>query len=812
MLIRPIERALFLRGVYVVFCLVVGLILATSRQYVHDQTLVQQGEWLQTLTRVIDKTVSNQLVLTGHALRDLRSGLYSNPGDLGQLADTLPGIKSLLVADRSGKIVTSDRPDLVGRTLAEGQDLQRLKTFLGRNRLSISLKPELNRGVPVLMAEQAIVNRQGEFEGLVRASFDQKYYQTLLDSVRHGPLAWARLYQGSGNVYVEVADGANFVGLRSTSESSDIRQFLAKADETWLRTVSRAEVGEIPRQSAFRLIRPTGLTLGSPLVVEVGLDLRPRLAGWGSEFVILGLLYLGCSVSGFVLLSLYFRRQRVQSAESHAKSELLHESSLRFQLATEAARLGVWEWRADTDNLIWDHKMFELYGIEQEGFVPVMASWDNLLLKEDRQKATEQLQSGVESGSPTVRLFRIAVGVSVRWIQCTSQYLDARGDRPARFIGFNEEVTQRLEGALAVAESERFLRTLTESLPTQVAYYSADLVCGFANSKYASSHNSSPERIMGNSFQHLLGWELYQRRKPSIEEALAGNPVEIEDTFESSPGVINHLWIHYIPNIRNGVTEGFFVLVDDIRELKVTQTQLEAQQGRLILNARMAQMGEMLSLIAHQWRQPLTVVSVLVGNIQLKSQLGGLDVDYLMPKLDKINQTVHSLSGTIESFRSFYAPTKTKEDSDLLEVTSKALEFLSPVLRKQSLEVRYDPPSSPVFSWVLRAELMQVIVEILTNAVFALTPKGGWISLEWTVGTSEANLAIANNGGAIPEMDLPKIFLPDFTTKTDGSGTGLGLYMARVIIESHHGGRLNAEVANDITTFRITLPLEETRK
>jgi len=147
-----------------------------------------------------------------------------------------------------------------------------------------------------------------------------------------------------------------------------------------------------------------------------------------------------------------------------------------------------------------------------------------------------------------------------------------------------------------------------------------------------------------------------------------------------------------------------------------------------------------------------------------------------------------------------------------LEVTSKALEFLSPVLRKQSLEVRYDPPSSPVFSWVLRAELMQVIVEILTNAVFALTPKGGWISLEWTVGTSEANLAIANNGGAIPEMDLPKIFLPDFTTKTDGSGTGLGLYMARVIIESHHGGRLNAEVANDITTFRITLPLEETRK
>jgi hypothetical protein len=109
MLIRPIERALFLRGVYVVFCLVVGLILATSRQYVHDQTLVQQGEWLQTLTRVIDKTVSNQLVLTGHALGDLRSGLYSNPGDLGQLADTLPGIKSLLVADRSGKIVTSDR-------------------------------------------------------------------------------------------------------------------------------------------------------------------------------------------------------------------------------------------------------------------------------------------------------------------------------------------------------------------------------------------------------------------------------------------------------------------------------------------------------------------------------------------------------------------------------------------------------------------------------------------------------------------------------------------------------------------------------
>jgi len=808
---RPIERTIVLRIVYAVMCLVVGLLLAESGQYYQGQTLVQQGEWLQTLTRVIEKTVASQLVGTGHALRDMRSGLYLQAGDLSQLVDTLPGVQSLLIADKSGKIVTSSRSELVGRTLAEENDFQTLKTSFGRNKLSIALQPELKRGVPVLMAEQEVSGKTGAFEGVTRASFDPKYYQALLDSVRYSPLVWARLYQGEENLYMEVTDKSTFVGVRVTSEYSDVRKFLANPVDTWLRTITSPELGGIARQSAFRVIQPPGIALGSVLVVEVGLDLRPRLAAWGTEAVALGSLYLVFVGLGFVVLSLYFRRQKVQGAEILAKSELLRESSLRFELATEAARLGVWEWRADTDTLTWDRKMFELYGVEQDKFVPVMASWESRLLEADRQKASEQLLSGVESGRPTVRLFRITVGVVVRWIQCTSQYHEAWGEVPARFIGFNEDVTQRLEDVFSVAESESFLRSLTEALPTQVAYFSADLTCRFANSQYAKNHNISPDHIIGQSFEQLLGVEFYQRRKPVIEDVLAGKPVEIEDTFEVSPGVINYLWIHYIPNLRNGVTEGFFVLVDDIRELKVTQTHLEAQQGRLILNARMAQMGEMLSLIAHQWRQPLTVVSVLVGNIQLKSQLGGLDVDYLIPKLDKINQTVHSLSGTIESFRSFYAPTKTKEDSDLLEVTTKALEFLSPVLRKQGLEVRYETPSVPIFARVLRAELMQVIVEILTNAVSALMPQGGWISLEWATSPREATLSIANNGGAIPEANLAKIFLPDFTTKADGTGTGLGLYMARVIIEGHHGGHLSAEGHNDVTTFRIVLPLEETQ-
>ncbi len=229
----------------------------------------------------------------------------------------------------------------------------------------------------------------------------------------------------------------------------------------------------------------------------------------------------------------------------------------------------------------------------------------------------------------------------------------------------------------------------------------------------------------------------------------------------------------------------------------------------MILNARMAQMGELLSLIAHQWRQPLTVIGALVGNIQLRSQLGSLNMTYLAPKLEKITQTVQFLSATVESFRNFYAPSKKKTVLDLADLTKQALDLLSPAFQKYPYEIRLLPAEGLAKVLVNQSELMQVIIEILGNARSALGEKPGWIQLR--LGTHEdlAILEISNNGGAILPEVLPRIFEPYFTTKNNDTGTGMGLYMARVIIENHHGGELKVGCVGDVTSFLIQLPLHK---
>jgi len=255
----------------------------------------------------------------------------------------------------------------------------------------------------------------------------------------------------------------------------------------------------------------------------------------------------------------------------------------------------------------------------------------------------------------------------------------------------------------------------------------------------------------------------------------------------------------------------FAVLYEDIQVEIETRTALDRQQNLLAIRSRQAQMGELLSMIAHQWRQPLTVVMSLIGNIQLKAQLGGLESDYLSAKLDRISQTVHFLSETIDSFRNFYAPTKYKSEEDLAFLTRRALELLSPSLQKLGTEVQFQAPEVPVRVKVFTGELVQVALELITNArdaLVAAAPDSPTLRLVVLREGDRAVLRVQNNGGEIPAEILPHIYDPYYTTKEGTAGTGLGLYMAKLIVETHHGGTLTASSSEGWTSFTCVLPWE----
>lgn len=261
-----------------------------------------------------------------------------------------------------------------------------------------------------------------------------------------------------------------------------------------------------------------------------------------------------------------------------------------------------------------------------------------------------------------------------------------------------------------------------------------------------------------------------------------------------------------------GGPEEYAVFYEDITVEVEARQSLIHQQNLVAIRSRQAQMGELLSMIAHQWRQPLTVVMSLIGNIQLKSQLGSpVDPDYLAAKLERMAQTVQFLSETIDSFRAFHAPSKLKTTEDLVALTRRALDLVLPSLKKVGTRFEFVAPAGTLPVQVFGGEYQQLVLELVNNARDSLVTAAvvnPLVRVEVSGHEGHVCLKVGNNGPGVPAEILPQIFEPYYTTKELTAGSGLGLYMAKIIVEAHHGGRLTVDTGDGWTCFTSTFPKE----
>lgn len=324
--------------------------------------------------------------------------------------------------------------------------------------------------------------------------------------------------------------------------------------------------------------------------------------------------------------------------------------------------------------------------------------------------------------------------------------------------------------------------------------------------------NAAFTRVFGWESKDLLGrltQTLGDQRNQIFAQAKNDNlwKGEILTTRHDGTPLPDMVTVYPVRN-ENGKLTDFALFHSDMTEERHIQGELARQQKIMLLQARQAQMGELLNMIAHQWRQPLTVISTLIGNISLKLEMGQPDWDYMRTKLEKMTNTVQFLSETIESFRNFYAPSKNVTTENLFELTKKAIELLGPSLNRNGIKLDYQAPERELKVEVFSGEFLQVLIEIFNNARDAfreITGKVKIIHLEWASDSTGTLLSVSNNAGAISPDVLERIFEPYFTTKDTSGGTGLGLYMAKIIIEDHHGGALNVVCDGDWTIFQIRL-------
>ena len=223
--------------------------------------------------------------------------------------------------------------------------------------------------------------------------------------------------------------------------------------------------------------------------------------------------------------------------------------------------------------------------------------------------------------------------------------------------------------------------------------------------------------------------------------------------------------------------------------------------------SRLAQMGEMISMIAHQWRQPLSSISAISGTLSLDVMMKNYNEDFFQEQLSSIDDLSQHLSGTIDDFRNFFKPNKDSQKHLIHIPVVKALDIIKASLTTQGIKIVENYESDKKIDIHVN-EMIQVVLNILKNSQDNFIEKS-IENPEIIINTYDEDekivLNICDNGEGIPENIIAKVFTPYFSTKKEKNGTGLGLYMSKIIVEKHHSATLNAKNLNGGICFSIVM-------
>lgn len=228
-------------------------------------------------------------------------------------------------------------------------------------------------------------------------------------------------------------------------------------------------------------------------------------------------------------------------------------------------------------------------------------------------------------------------------------------------------------------------------------------------------------------------------------------------------------------------------------------------QDLLLHQSRLAESGQMISSIAHQWRQPLNSISYILINIKKRFNKGSLDREYLDKKINQASLQLEFMSKTIDDFREFYTPSKNRGDFYLLEAISRAVTIINDELKRANIELEIINNSKNPKVYGITSELSQVILSLLSNAKDALNgienPK---IIIELDSNSAEIIVKVKDNAKGISKKESSKVFELYYSSKKEGSG--IGLYLVKSILEDSFDGKIALESSKKGACFIITLP------
>ncbi|RXJ54152.1 histidine kinase [Candidatus Marinarcus aquaticus] len=257
--------------------------------------------------------------------------------------------------------------------------------------------------------------------------------------------------------------------------------------------------------------------------------------------------------------------------------------------------------------------------------------------------------------------------------------------------------------------------------------------------------------------------------------------------------------LNVLKNVMNQMIDSLENKIQKEIKQRTNQEKLMMQQSKL------AAMGEMIGNIAHQWRQPLGEINAVLMEIETITRYGKLEEEHLLNSIKICNEITEHMSTTISDFQNFFKPSKQKDKFSVLEVCKKAVSIINASLKNNNIELLLDIEEDNTIEGYSN-EFSHAILNIISNAKDALISrkiKNPIIILSIKVGKEFTVIKIEDNAGGINLEDINLVFEPYFTTKGEKRGTGIGLYMTKVIIEDNMHGFIDVKNTNKGALFRI---------
>jgi len=399
------------------------------------------------------------------------------------------------------------------------------------------------------------------------------------------------------------------------------------------------------------------------------------------------------------------------------------------------------------------------------------------------------------------------------------------------------DIDKRKKVEFALKESEKKLQSIIDNSTTVVFLKDLEGKYLLINHQYEELFHITKNDIIGKTDYYIFPKDLADVfRANDLKVRENGSPMTFEENVSQDDGIHTYISVKFPLFDENGAIYAICGISTDITERKKMEEELnminnnlaslvneetkrrQTSEQILIQQSKMASMGEMIGLIAHQWKQPLNAVSLIVQDIKDAYSFGELDEKYVTSSVNNTMQQIFFMSKTIDDFRNFFIPSKKKIIFDVKSSIEELYSMFENVFTKSNIEVLIKADQARVLSTNgYPNEFKQVILNILNNAKDAIISRKqsepeiqGLIDIN--IGNTEDNgkiiILIKDNGGGIPEGIIEKIFEPYYTTKESTGGTGVGLYMSRTIIETNIGGTLTVRNVDKGAEFLITLKPE----